>query len=257
MVEFSSNKLPWTEVVSCVSLSDKRRAAAAKRFFENKRFANSKNHTKRSLIRRLTHAVFDISLPIIDVAQRITDEIREDSDAKALNACVNKIEELGGEGWRQADVKEAGISFRCVDLEIQLQPHKILVDEVGAQLLLYSYYRQSPPLSTDAIRSLLCLIRLSIATQEIFQEPRIVILDCYKDKSYEGSDFNEAEPWIAKQIDKVLGTFNAMYRIHLDGNPPPQVESLRKPGRRPRAIRANTAGFSIAPIYDQLCLQLQ
>jgi hypothetical protein len=147
MVEVPSNKLPWAEVVSCVSLSDKMRATAAKRFFENKRFANNKNQTKRGLIRRLTHAVFDTSPPLIDVAQRIAEEIREDSDAKALNACVIKIEQLGQEGWRHVETGEAGISFRCVDLTVQLQPDKLLVNEAGSLLLLYSYYRQSPPIT--------------------------------------------------------------------------------------------------------------
>ena len=204
-------------------------------------------------MRRITHAMFDISLPIIDVAARIADELREDSDAKALNACVKKIEQLGNEGWRHAETKNAGVSLRCVDLDVQLQPDRVLANDAGSHLFLYSYYRQSPPLSTDAIRALLCLVRLATAKQNFLRESRIVVLDCYKDSSYEGSDFNEAEPWTAKQIDKVLGIFNAMYRIHLDGSPPPQMNTLGKP-RRPRALRADGAAFSAAP-RNQLCLQ--
>ena len=256
MVEVPSNKLPWTEVVSCVSLSEKARASTAKRFFENKRFASSKNQTKRGLIRRLTHAVFDVSLPIFDIAQRVAEEIREDSDAKALNSCVNKIEQLGKEGWRHVDGGEAGISLRCLDLDIQLEPDKFLINEAGKLMLLYSYYRQSPPLSTDAIRSLLCLIKLATSKNNHYQDIRVVVLDCYKDRSYENSDFTEGEPWIAKQIDKVLGAFNAMYRIHLDGSPPPPRIDVRKPVRRPRALRGGNSGFSILAPHNQLCLQL-
>jgi hypothetical protein len=126
MIDAPSNRLPWSEVVSCVCLSNKSRATAAKRFFENKRFATSQNQTKRGLMRRLTQAVFDFSLPIADIADRFVEEIREDSDAKALDACVTKIEQLATEGWHHADDREITIAFRCLDLDIQLQPDRLL-----------------------------------------------------------------------------------------------------------------------------------
>jgi hypothetical protein len=138
MSEPPSNKLPWSEVVSCVSLSEKMRATSAKRFFENKRFASNKNQIKRSLIRRLTHAAFDVSFPIVDIGQRIAEELRENSDAKALSACVKKIEQLCEEGWRYTPTAEASIRFSCVDLDVQLQPDRIYCSMIAA-LPYYSY----------------------------------------------------------------------------------------------------------------------
>jgi hypothetical protein len=142
-------------------------------------------------------------------------------------------------------------------LDIQLQPDRLLINDSGSLLLLYTYYRRSPPLNTDAIRSLLCLIRLVTGKQKIFNNVRIVILDCYKDISYENSDFHEDEPWIAKQTDKVLSTFNAAYRIHLGGSPPEPPEFPPNSRRKARAIRSTTMGFSIEQPSNQFCFQLQ
>jgi hypothetical protein len=254
MADELSNRLPWAEAVSCVSLSDASRARAAQRFFDHKRFASQKNFTKRGLVRRLVNVVFDVNLSIIDIAQQIGDEIRGNSDAKALNACVQKIEQLGEEGWHRTAGEDPSATLRCGDLDVQLQPNAFLTNKDG-RLLLYAYFRRSPPLSTDAIRALLCLVQLSTTANREFQNARIVVLDCYNDKSYEGSDFQEGEPWIARQMDRVFRTYNEMFRIHLDGSPPSQLEDRRRLTRRPRAIRADRAGFSFTPSRNQLCFQ--
>jgi hypothetical protein len=257
MTENVSNKIPWAEVVSSVSLSDTVRARAAQRFYDNKRFATAKNQNKRKLIRRLVDVVFDRNLSIIDMAQRIADEVKQNSDAKALDACVRKIEQLGQEGWHRTDGECTHLVFQCADLNVQVQPDALLQGQMaGSHLLFYAYFRQSPPLNTDAVRALLCLIRLAARGIKGLHDCRIVILDCYNDRTYEGSDFQEGEPWIARQMERVFSTYNAMYRIHLDGSPPPQVGSTRKLPRRSRTIRAGGSGFSIVPAQNQLCLQL-
>jgi hypothetical protein len=253
MADRPTNKLPWAEVVGGISASDTQRARTAQRFFENRRFAKSRNLAKRGLIRRLMNTVFDRNLLIIEIFQKVVAEIRENSDAKALNSCVYKIEELGQEGWRRANTEGSGIRLHSVELEIQLQPDALLENDLGDHLLLYAYFRQSPPLSTDAIRGLLYLVRQS-GKEPIYENARIVVLDCYNDRSYEASDFQEGEPWIAKQMTKVLSTYNVSYRVHLDGNPPGATSVGTLP-RRSRGARAGGAAFSVVPIQNQLCLQ--
>jgi hypothetical protein len=98
MTENVSNKIPWAEVVSSVSLSDTVRARAAQRFYDNKRFATAKNQNKRKLIRRLVDVVFDRNLSIIDMAQRIADEVKRNSDAKALVPLHRDYDSLAGSG---------------------------------------------------------------------------------------------------------------------------------------------------------------
>ena len=252
MAERDTNKVPWTEIVSGISATDRQRARSAQRFFEKRRFANNKNLNARGFVKRLTSSVFDRNLSILDIAQRICDEVRENTDAKALNLCVSKIEQLGHEGWcRVSDEKR--VIFHSVQLEIQLQPHTVLEDEHGNFLLLYVYFRRSPPLNTDAIRGLLYLIKQAPQISN-YKDARIVILDCYNDRSFEASDFKENEPWIAKQITKVLSTYNAGYRIHLDGGSPPAAKSSTT-SRRTRGGRATSvATFSMRPRENQLSL---
>jgi hypothetical protein len=255
MDEQITNRLPWAEAASSVSLSDPMRARAAQRFFTNKRFASSKNQAKRGLIRRLVDVVFDSNLSIIDMAQQIRDEIKENSDAKALNACVDKIEQLGAEGWYRADIEWPSATLHHVDLEIAIYPDAVLKDEKDHFLLLYAYYRKSPPLNTDAIRALLYLIRIFGERCDALEDARIVVLDCYNDKSYEGSDFQGSEPWIKKQIDRVFSTYNATYRSHLDGTPPSQTSINHRPGRKARVVRIGRTDLSRLAPEAQLCLQ--
>lgn len=254
-----SNKLLWTELVSCMSLSDKEISRRAQRYFSEDRFVASKSNLKRSLIKRLTQVIFDSSF--IDIAQRISDEIRENSDAKALESCIEKIRELGEEGWLLKE-RPNNMVLAWENLAVQLEPHRTL--ENGDQVcFLYTYHRQSPPLSTDGIRALLYIVRAFLREQKV-NDFRIVVLDCYKDNSYEDSDFESNDKWIAKKIEAVLVRYAAAYQLCFDNDPPvppsfpPTLPPTANPAPYPgKLLRIDCKGSVKIRNDTQLSLQLK
>jgi hypothetical protein len=252
MADRPRNKIPWTEIVGCVAVPDTERiAGAAQRFFQDKHFAAANTHARRSLITRLLDTAFAGGLPFFEVAQQLFEEIRESSDARAMACCVSKIEQLRQDGWKEKS-GHANLKFRSVDLEVQLNPNSFLQNSRGENLLLYAYFRKKPLLQTDAIRALLHL--LNDPSIEITHENiRVVVLDCYKDICYEGTDFQSQERWIANQVVKILSAYNTVYRAHLDGGPP------STPTRRTVRYHHRSAGsagtrLAILPPAGQLCL---
>jgi hypothetical protein len=250
MADRPNNRLPWTEVVSGISASSRERVRSARRFFEKRRFAANQNLEKRGFIRSLFDAVFDENVSFIDIAQRVVDEIRGKQEANALNVCVEKVTQLGEEGWFRSSGR-VELVVNSANLQISIHPNEFLENVKGENLLLYAYFRRSPPLSTDAIRGLLNLIGRS-SEALIYENARIVILDCYNDRSFEASEFQEGELWISKQINNILSTYNVTFQSHSDGDPPGLGNSYpaltSSVGSRPNA------NFSVTPIQNQLCL---
>jgi hypothetical protein len=218
MGEHLSNKVSWSEIVGCISLSDKQIARSAQSYFARPRFVSNKSQTKRNLLRRLLECAFDSNISLFDVCQGIHEEVLQNSDAKAMEACLSKIEELARQGWHRSSESRLPTNLSYAELSVQIEPHQIL-QRRGQICLLYAYFRKIPPLSTDAIRALLSLTQLCLKEQP-FQGAKIVVLDCYRDKSYEDSDFVTSEPWTAKRIEMVLRRYSTAYRIRLDGSPP-------------------------------------
>jgi hypothetical protein len=253
MADRPRNKISWTEVVGCVAVADTERiTGAAQRFFQDRHFAAANTHARRNLITRLLDTAFAGGLPFFEVAQQLIEEIRESSDAKAMACCVNKIERLRQEGWQEKSDR-ANLRFRSIDLEIQLNPNSFLENDKGEILLLYAYFRKQPSLHTDAIRALLYLLNdpsILIDGENI----RVVVLDCYKDLCYEGSDFLGQERWIANQVIKILSAYNTVYRAHPDGSPPPTSVS-RRAGRRHRSLGVTGANFAVSASAGQLSLK--
>jgi hypothetical protein len=252
MADRPRNRIPWTEIAGCVPMPDTERiAGAAQRFFQDKHFAAANTHARRSLITRLLDTAFAGGLPFFEVAQQLIEEIRESSDAKAMACCVSKIEQLRVEGW-QEKLDRTNLRLKSIDLEIQLNPNSFLKNDQGEILLLYAYFRKKPLLQTDAIRALLHLLNdpsIKIDNGNI----RVVILDCYKDICYEGSDFQGHERWIVNQVVKILSAYNTVYRAHLNGDPPPTTGGRADRYRRPSAGTSRVQ-FAISPDAGQLCL---
>jgi hypothetical protein len=226
-------------------------AGAAQRFFQDKHFAAANTHARRNLITRLLDTAFAGGLPFFEVAQQLFEEIRESSDARAMACCVNKIEQLRQEGWQDKSDR-ANLRLRSVDLEIQLNPNSFLENSRGDNLLLYAYFRKKPLLQTDAIRALLYLLNdpsIEIGDRNI----RVVVLDCYKDICYEGSEFQGHERWIVNQVVKILSAYNTVYRAHLDGDPP-STSVGRTVRYRHRSARVPGTRLAISPPAGQLCL---
>jgi len=79
MTDQIANRISWTEVVSCISLTDKRISDSAHKYFDKNKYLSNKNQMKRSLVRQIIDALFDPNLSIFDVAERIRDEINGNS----------------------------------------------------------------------------------------------------------------------------------------------------------------------------------
>ncbi len=249
MTDQVSNKVSWSEIASSVALSNAQISRGAQKHFSATRFVSNASQPKRSLLKRLVETTFDASL--IDVVQRMADEIRENSDAKAMEACISKMKELADDGWSHWNGEHPNLTLAWSELAVQLTPHAVLTN--GERVcVLYAYFRKSPPLSKDAIRALLYLLRQSLQAHEQHNF-RIVVLDCYKDEAFEGTDFVSTEPWIARRTVDVLTRYAAAYRLYLDNNPPPSSGSDRV--GRPKFLQLDTTGSRKSSDSGQLKLQ--
>ena len=240
MADSPLDKVKWPEIVSAVALSDPRMTSAATKYFKKYRFAGRKNRGARVFIHNLVNDLFDPNLSIIDAPRRVNDLIQQHSEANAVENCVNKIKDLEKEGWFRTSDNRFDMLVAWSRIRLDLTPSQILArgDE---RCLLYEYHRKSPPLSTDAIRALLCLVKLFIH-EKSHGDVRIVVLDCYKDKSYEDSDFETGERWIAKQIEKVLDKYDAAYHASADGSPPSLPPTPRTRKLKGRILQISNIG---------------
>jgi hypothetical protein len=222
------NKLSWAEIASCISLPEHRISKAAQSFFNKDRFRRSKYQARRSLIRRVSDLFFDSNLSLIDIAEIIYSEIKENADARALENCISKMKGMEKEGWFRCHDVRLNTILTWHNITIHIEPHAILKN--GNDIcLLYAYFRKSPPLSTDATRALLQLLRIVLQGQE-HEGARIVVLDCYKDESFENCDFDSNERWVERKITKVLDRFAMAYSAAVDSSPPADPPRLGSGG---------------------------
>ncbi|NYZ11646.1 hypothetical protein HL658_03720 [Azospirillum sp. RWY-5-1] len=209
-----SDLVSWSELVSSAPLSDRQMIAAAHKRFSRSVFRASQTQAKRSFIQRLIELAFDPNVSLLDTAEQLFAIVRSHGEAGALKNCSNYMIKLSECGWYKREYAASDFIISTNGINVKVVPHALLAKD-NEEILLYAYFRKSPPLCTNAVRVLLCFLKHFVRS-DIIENRKILVLDCYKDRAYSSDDFSAEERWIKLQLGKALQFYSDAYLHQVD-----------------------------------------